>query len=309
MVGTLGAYARAVPVLCLGEAIVDLICERRGSSFEDASSFRPHFGGALANVAVAARRAGAKVALGGGAGDDPWGRWLRSRLEGEGVDLGWFSLVGGVRTPIAFAIFDSAGEPSFQVYGEGIEACVRGLEGRLAEAIGECSALVVGSNTLVGAPERALSLEARRLALEDGVPVLYDPNVRQHRWQRVDAAFELSRELCDGAFCVRANLEEARAITGAEDPADACGRIADLGARIAVVTRGPDGAVMRGEAEAEVPGVEVEVVSTLGAGDAFMGTLIAGLAAAGWDPAAARTALAPAVEASARACTHWGALE
>jgi hypothetical protein len=50
------------------------------------------------------------------------------------------------------------------------------------------------------------------------------------------------------------------------------------------------------------------VVSTLGAGDAFMGTLAAHLGAVGWDPAGAEPALAAAVGESTRACGHWGAI-
>jgi sugar/nucleoside kinase (ribokinase family) len=57
-------------IVCLGEALVDLICERPVTSFAKADSFAPHFGGALANVA--AGRAGADAALAGGAGDDEW---------------------------------------------------------------------------------------------------------------------------------------------------------------------------------------------------------------------------------------------
>lgn len=296
-------------ILCLGEAIVDLLCERRIASIEEADSYRPHFGGALANVAVAARRRGAAVALAGGAGDDPWGRWLRSRLRSEGVDLSWFSLMAGLRTPVAFATFDRDGEPSFQIYGEGIEACVHSVGDRLEEAVGSASALVFGSNTLVGAPERAITLQARRLASDRGIPILFDPNLREHRWTNLDVALGLCRQLCEGAFCVRANEAEARAITGAEDPGTAAREIAALGARIAIVTRGAAGAVIRGAVEAEEDGIEVEVTSTLGAGDSFMGALAAGLADAGWNPDRADRALARAVRASAEACTHWGALE
>jgi sugar/nucleoside kinase (ribokinase family) len=297
-----------VTVLCLGEAIVDLVCERRAASIDEADAFRPHFGGALANIAVAARRGGAPGALAGGAGDDDWGRWLRGRLEAEGIDLSWFSLVDGLRTPVAFVTFDRDGEPAFQIYGEGIEACVRSVADRLPAAIEGASALVLGSNTLVGEPERALTLQARRLADDAGVPVLFDPNLRAHRWRSLDGALELCRQLCEGAFCVRANADEARAITGRDDPAQAAAELAALGARIAVVTRGADGAVMRGAADAERDGIGVEVVSPLGAGDAFMGSLVAGLAAAGWDATRAAEALDPAVEAGARACAHWGAI-
>jgi sugar/nucleoside kinase (ribokinase family) len=296
----------APPILCFGEAIVDLICEREGVSLAEAESFRPHFGGALANVAVACRRAEAPAALAGGAGDDPWGRWLREGLEAEGVDLRWFSLVPGAPTAVAFVTFER-GEPRFQVYGEGIAAAMRSVAGRLAAAVGSAAGLVFGSNTLVRDPERALTLDARRLALELELPVLFDPNLRPTRWDRLDRAVEICRELCADAFVVRANREEATLLTGDADPAGAAEALCALGARLAVVTLGPDGALVRGEAEARAPGVDTDVVSTLGAGDAFMGTFAAGLANAGWDPTRAPEALRPAVEASAAACTTWGA--
>jgi sugar/nucleoside kinase (ribokinase family) len=50
-------------------------------------------------------------------------------------------------------------------------------------------------------------------------------------------------------------------------------------------------------------------VSTLGAGDAFMGTFIAALAERAWDPARADEALGPALEAATEACTRWSALD
>ena len=92
-------------ILAVGEALVDLVQERPGTWVE-------HPGGAVANVAALAARLGADVALAGGAGDDAWGRWLRSRLEEVGVDLRWFSLVDGLATPLALVSTDAEGEPS-----------------------------------------------------------------------------------------------------------------------------------------------------------------------------------------------------
>ena len=68
---------------------------RRSRRSARRSRSRPSFGGALANVAVAAAREGAEVELAGGVGDDPWGDWLRERLAAEGVGLRWFSSVRG----------------------------------------------------------------------------------------------------------------------------------------------------------------------------------------------------------------------
>ena len=67
-------------ILCLGETLVDFICERPVESVADADAFVPHFGGAAANVAVLTARAGASVALASVVGDDPWGHWLLSLI-------------------------------------------------------------------------------------------------------------------------------------------------------------------------------------------------------------------------------------
>src|SRR5581483_12379703 len=104
--------------LCLGEALVDLICEQPVGGLAEAPAFVPHFGGGPANVAVNARRAGAQIAVGGGVGDDAWGRRLRGELAEEGVELDFFSLISGVRTPLAVVAVDETGEPEWEVYGE-----------------------------------------------------------------------------------------------------------------------------------------------------------------------------------------------
>ena len=47
-----------VSTLCLGDALVDLICERPVADAAEADAFVPRFGGAVANVAVVAARCG-----------------------------------------------------------------------------------------------------------------------------------------------------------------------------------------------------------------------------------------------------------
>jgi sugar/nucleoside kinase (ribokinase family) len=264
------------PILCFGEAIVDLVCERELASPAEADAFRAHFGGALANVAVSAARHGARVALAGGVGDDVWGGWLRDRLHEEGVDLRWFSLVPGLQTPVAFVTFNGEREPAFAVYGDGIEAGIHSVADALEGAIAGSGALVFGSNTLVGEPERELTMRARRLALDGGVPVLFDPNLRPNRWVDLERAVELCREAMTDAFVVRANLDEARLLAGlgagapGEEAAEA---ICRLGARMAVVTMGAQGAIASG----------------------------------GWSAVAVAGSLDQACVAGAAACSSWGA--
>jgi fructokinase len=294
-------------IVCLGEAIVDLVCERELAEPGEADQFVPHPGGALANVAVAVQRAGAEAAILGGVGDDAWGSWLRERLWREGVDVRWMATIEEAPTPVAFVTFDWEREPSFAIYGEGIGRAMRAAGPHLSEAIGDAQALVFGSNTLVGEPERELTLRARRAARDGGAQLLFDPNLRPNRWRDLGRGVRLSREMIDGTLVVRANHWEARELTGESDPAAAAEALCELGARLAVVTIGREGAVLRGAASADASSPPVEVVSPLGAGDAFMGALAAGLAKVEWDPERAAEALPGAVEAGARACTGWGA--
>ncbi len=293
-------------IVCLGEAIVDLVCERELAEPGEADNFVPHPGGALANVAVAARRAGADAALLGGVGDDAWGSWLREKLWQEKIDVRWLEETEGLQTPVAFVTFNWEREPAFAIYGEGIAAAMRAATAHLSDAIATAEALVFGSNTLAGEPERELTLRARRAARDRGAHILFDPNLRPNRWRDMGRAVRLCREMIDGALVARANEWEAREITGESDPAAAASALCEQGAQLGVVT-GRRGAVMRGAASAEQASPEVEVVSPLGAGDAFTGALAAGLAEVEWDPSRGDEALKGAVEAGARACTGWGA--
>lgn len=295
--------------LCLGEALVDLVCESPVSGLAQARSFVPHFGGATANVAVTAARGGADVLLAGGAGDDAWGAWLRDRLEAEGVDLRLFRLVPGVATPLSFVTVDADAQPAFAIYGDTIGSVVEAVGALLADAVEHADGLFFASNTLVGEAERVLTMEVRRQALAHGIPVLFDPNLRLHRWRSTARAVEASRACVRDAFLVKCNAEEARLLTGERDPARAADGLLAGGARHVVITRGADGALLRGGGfRLDVPGVAARPVDTTGAGDVLVGTLLAHLAATRYYPAALAAALPAAVHAAARATEHWGAL-
>jgi fructokinase len=297
-----------MPTLCLGEALVDLMCERPVSGLAQADAFVPHFGGAVANVAVSAARLGAPVALAGGAGNDAWGQWLRDRLEAEGVELDWFGSTPGLATPVAFVTVDESGEPEYAIYGEGIEALIVACAPRLDDAVEACDGLFFSSNTLAGDQERELTLRARERALELGRPICFDPNLRLHRWASVERAVESANLCVPGALLVRCNRAEAQALTGEADPEAAAQALVAAGARTVVVTLGPDGALLRGAAHADAPGRPARVLSTVGAGDALMGVLLGRLALADYEPGAVADALPEAIEASARATERWGAV-
>lgn len=297
-------------VLCLGEALVDLICERPSAGLADADAFVPHFGGAVANAAVFAAREGASVALAGGVGDDEWGRWLRDRLVAEGVGVDLLPLDPSGPTAVSVVAVDKAGEAHYQLYGDRLSRLDPAVSAaQLSEAVEGSAALCFSSNTLVGEEERELTMGARDLAISLERPVIFDPNLRLGRWtSRADAA-ATANACVPGALLVRATAFDAEVMTGEDDVERAALALVKAGARLVVITLGSAGAILRGELRANVPGLAAAVRSTIGAGDAVTGVLLARLALAGFYPPAAAAALVDAMAAGAEACERWGALD
>lgn len=263
----------------------------------------------MANVAVAAARGGAPVALAGSVGDDAWGAWLRERLGRERVDLSLFELVSDAQTQLALVAVDRHGEPHYSIYGNAPPTLARSLAERLDQAVADSAAVVISSNTLVADDERAITMRVREAALEQGRAIIFDVNLRLHRWRsRADAAAD-SNACVPQALLVRATAAEAAILTGEADPEAAAQSLVKAGARLVVLTLGRDGAILRGELRADAAGIPVRVVNTMGAGDVMTGMLLARLAQTGYYPPAVAAALPEAVAAAAQVCGRWGALD
>jgi len=298
-------------VVCLGEAILDLVGARPAPSLAQVGEFVPAPGGSLANIACVAARYGAPASLVGGAGGDEWGAWLRDRIAAEGVDVSCFRLVGR-SSSIAFIAHSEDGEPDFHVHEAG-ERPAAGAAADLEQALaaGMSGVLVLGSDTLLGAAEREVTMDAARLARERGWLVLADPNLRPGRWEDRQQMLEAVAALVAGASVVKCNGAEAGELTGEDDDEGAARALLRLGPTAAVVTRSGRGALLaRAQAPvAAIPAPEVErVVDATGAGDSVTGVLAAALAlGAGAD--ALEPALAVAMSAAAGVVASRGALQ
>ena len=210
------------------------------------------------------------------------------------MDLEWFTLVEGLRTPLAFVTVDGDGEPTFRIHGEGIEPTLTAVGDRLLDAVQEAGAFCFGSNTMVGQAEVELTLAARERALELGRPVVFDPNLRLGRWDSPARAGTVTRECVRDAFLVKCNEQEARLITGEDDARAAADSMVAGGARHAIVTLGERGAILRGPGVSRVVAARpARVLNTTGAGDAFLGVVLAALSKTELLPAGAGRRAAP----------------
>ncbi|WP_460448162.1 ribokinase [Alsobacter sp. SYSU BS001988] len=247
-------------------------------------------GGKGANQALAARRAGAEVALVGAVGQDPFAAIALSLLRRDGVDLSRAAAVDAP-TGAAFIAVSAAGENAIVV--------AAGANARVVASQMDGLPLGAGDTLLLQreVPEEEV-LKAARAAKRAGARVILN----------AAPAGEVSRELLDALDILVVNEHEVAIVAAglglAGGPDDLARQIdADHGVAT-IVTLGGEGAVgWTGGVRRSAPALPVEVVDTTAAGDTFCGAF----AAAMDQGLGFTTALARAAAAGSLACATAGA--
>ncbi len=244
-------------------------------------------GGKGANQAVAAARAGARVALVGAVGDDELGAEALDDLRAEGVDVGAVRRLAGVATGVALIVVDRDGDNQIAVAsGANHAVCAEHVRAAAVRAPG----CVLASFELLDEPV----LAAAQVARGAGCALLVNPA----------PARPLTASLRALGPVLTPNRHEAAELSGEEDPDSAARALAAQTGAAVVVTLGAQGALVAdGAGSARVPAPPVRAVDTTGAGDTFNGVLAAELAR-GND---LRAAVAAAVDAAAQSVTRAGA--
>lgn len=168
------------------------------------------------------------------------------------------------------------GEPSFHVLPD---QAYDHLDGDLATRATRRQAIsLLYHGTLIARDEDSRTALVR-LRHEVGAPIFVDVNLRDPWWNRQDVVADLS---C--AKWVKVNEEELRLLVGGPPGAETAEAFRTTqGLEMVIVTRGEHGAVVahhQGTVRAQPPGT-VEIVDTVGAGDAFSAVFILGLTK-GW---------------------------
>jgi ribokinase len=273
-------------VVAVGDVFVDVAAAGEGH----AARIRLAPGGSAPNAAAAAARAGAAASVVGKIGDDPAGRMVVAELTRAGVEP--LLAAGDRATGVLVTLVRENGAPLVLAdRGANAELAAADLPAALA-----ADAVLVSGYLFLHDDTRAAGIEALARAPRTG-------------WRAVDAASAalLHRRgahafLTDAADAdlLLADDDEAEILVGARAE-EATRRLGER-FRAVVVKRGPEGAVAVFEgAPLAARAPEVHAGPVLGAGDAFAGTLLAGLAGgARYDDALARAceAGAAAVEAA-----------
>jgi fructokinase len=272
--------AREAPLLVVGEALVDLMPGAPGAAGTGQLALRAVPGGGPANTAVGLARLGLPVSFAGRFSLTGLGSWRRQRLADERVDLA--SSVSSHR-PQTMAVVSVAaqGGATYDFYGpetadwwweEAELPPVRSLAGGIVHTGSLATAIDPGATVLAA--------WARRLRQSGEVVVSYDPNVRPTLLGSAERCRRRAEPFLAAAHLVKVSREDLDVLApGAGDREARRWLEADPGPTLVVVTAGPAGASAfhRDGRTWHRPAQPVEVVDTVGAGDAFAAGLLASL--------------------------------
>ena len=251
-------------ILVAGEALIDLVVTD--------GAVLPSPGGGPYNTARALGRLGASVGFLGRLSRDHFGNMLSEVLAESGVSLDYTSQ-GPEPSALAIAHRSEDGEADYSFYLGGTTFGYASF----AEPGADVRALCVGSLALALEPS-ASALEALIERERDNRIVVIDPNVRTEAMSEHDGYRARFDRCCRAAHIVKLSASDASWLLPGMGHEEVATRLLDLGAELVVVTLGAEGAIARTQrAAARVPAQRVDVVDTIGAGDAFGAGLLVAL--------------------------------
>ena len=303
-------------VLCIGEALIDMICTDVNVSLSSGQHFLKKAGGAPANVAAAIAALGGEVSMAAKVGDDPFGQHLIELLETMGVNTSLIIKDPHHFTTFAFVSLMEDGERDFYFN--------RGADGQLSMAdlaglnLKEYDIVHFGSATgFLPGPLQATYIDLLNKAKEAGALISFDPNYRHLLFPNNTESFITQSwhyiEACD---FFKLSDEEAMLITGLDTVDAAAAALRTKTNAVFAITLGKEGTLLSTSNGTEIiSSIPITAVDATGAGDAFVGAVLYQLL--GTTPSALpalpietwRTMIANANKAGARTCEYMGAME
>ncbi len=232
-------------------------------------------GGSAANTAAALARLGHVCAFIGAVGDDSYGRFAVQSLEDAGVDVGYVQVVGDESTVTVITVVPPDGDRLIYVWPPrgGAHGRLQPVPASLFEGV---SWLHVSGICLRVSPARETILATMGLARARGISVSLDLNLRLENWGWEDGFRDTILSAVAEADVVLGDAaDEIFPLSDASDPVVAARALAGPD-RLVIARRGAMGAVACSSTiTTEESGYAVDVVDTVGAGDAFNAGFIA----------------------------------
>lgn len=236
-----------------------------------ASDFVRLGGGKAANVAFLAHRLGCPAILLARVGDDDLREQALAPLRRAGLCLDQVTVAPGIATAVSMIAVPPDGKKSIVLASNANDAWDEAAINTVLAAIGAAPAGSILAADLEITPDAAA--QAIRAARARGLRVVLDPA----------PADRASKDILAQCYALSPDAREAGEITStdagtAEGAARAAAALARLGVKLVCVKLGDGGCVVAHEDRfTHIPPVDIEVVDSTGAGDAFTGALAVAL--------------------------------
>ena len=265
-------------VICPGEVLIDFISLENGKKLVDVEQFQKKAGGAPANVATALVKLGASAEFVGAIGKDSFGKFLVQTLNHYQVGTSHVIEDESLGTTIAYVSIDEHGERDFEF--------MRGADGNISpeqvdfEAFKDSKMIHLGSATaLLGGKLYDVYQAFIKFALAENKFISFDPNYREALYHDKKELFVAHcKEVIKHVDLIKVSEEEGQIITGETSSEKMIAALHQLGAKIVTLTLGKAGSLVSIHNTYEVPSIEVKMVDSTGAGDAFIGALLSQIA-------------------------------
>lgn len=266
-------------ILCIGEALIDMICTDKGKALSEGENFLKKPGGAPTNVAAAIAALGGEVELAAKVGIDPFGKHLIDVMESFGVSTRWMLQDAAHFTTFAFVSLMENGERDFYFN--------RGADGQLSRDevdainLAEFSVVHFGSATgFLPGPLQAAYQSLLQKALQQEIFISFDPNYRHLLFQHDQQSFkDQSWNFLNSCHFFKVSDEEAMMLTARSTVADAAHDFLEKTNAVFAITLGKEGTLLGlNGTTTTIESIAIKPVDTTGAGDAFVGAVLFQLA-------------------------------
>jgi fructokinase len=303
-------------ILCIGEALIDMICTDQGQSLSQGQHFLKKPGGAPTNVAAAIAALGGSVELAAKVGQDPFGRQLIDTMRDFGVATRWMLQDKQFFTTFAFVSLMENGERDF-VFNRGADGQLTRKE---VEAIDleEFGIIHFGSATaFLPGPLQVAYENILQRALQSGLFISFDPNYRHLLFKNnIHSFIDQSWNFLECCHFFKVSEEESMLITGCSTVQDAAAMLLEKTKAVFCITLGKEGTLLgAAQKTTTIASIPIHPVDTTGAGDAFVGAvlyLLSGLTSEAIKNLPAEEwqyIVEQANKAGARTCEYLGAME
>lgn len=252
-----------------GDAVVDLIADGENHYLKCP-------GGAPANVAVAVARLSGKAAFWGKIGNDPIGRLMNNTLKEENVDTEHLYISEHHRTSTVIVDLDEYGERSFTFMVK--PSADQFLCSEEVPEFSKHQWLHACSIALAHEPSRSATLLAMEKIKQVHGYVSFDPNLRPEVWSNTQDLIPTVMRAIALADVVKFSQEELLYLTSSQTLDDALYTLEPLNIPLILITQAEQGTlVITNKTHWQQRSIKVSPIDTTGAGDAFVGGVLARL--------------------------------